>query len=76
MNSTDPLVHSFIVKVWVEERAGLRRKGWHGHVTHVPGGERRYLRDLDDIADFVAPYLEGADARVGLCRRLRLWLAR
>lgn len=51
--------HSFVVKVWLEEsveEAG--EASWRGHVTHVPGQERRYLHTLDDIVDFIAPYLE------------------
>jgi hypothetical protein len=55
----EPYVHSFIVKVWVEEPArGSDSANWRGHVTHVPGGERRYLKDLSDIIDFITPYLE------------------
>jgi hypothetical protein len=63
----EPYVHSFIVKVWIEGPAqGVDRANWRGHVTHVPGGERRYLKDLGDIIDFIAFYLEqiglGVDA--------------
>ena len=35
---------------------------WRGHVTHVPSGERRYLKRLEDIVEFVRPYL----ARMGI----------
>lgn len=55
----EPYVQSFIVRVWVEEPArGAEGVSWRGHVTHVPGGERRYLKDLGDIVDFISPYLE------------------
>jgi hypothetical protein len=67
--------HPFIVKVWLEEtteQAG--RVTWRGHVTHVSSGERRYLRDLDDIAAFIAPYLEKMGVRLGLLWRVRQWL--
>ncbi len=51
--------HSFIVKVWLEESAEeAGEAAWRGHVTHVPSQERRYLHTLDDIVDFMAPYLE------------------
>ncbi len=50
---------SFIVKVWIEESAEEAGEAtWRGHVTHVPDQERRYLHTLDDIVDFIAPYLE------------------
>jgi hypothetical protein len=74
MDLPEAEVHSFIVKLWLESEG--RPVEWHGHITHVPGGERRYLRELDDIADFIEPYLarHGATARRrlrGLCRWLR-----
>jgi hypothetical protein len=53
------LSHSFIVKVWLEE--SIEEAGdatWRGHITHVPGEERRYLHTLDDIVEFIGPYLE------------------
>ena len=70
-------VHSFIIKVWPEE-TGKRGKGvtWRGHITHVPGGERRYLRDLDAITAFIVPYLEAVGVRFGLRRRIKRWLHR
>ncbi len=51
--------HSFIVKVWLEESLDDASEAiWRGHITHVPSEERRYLRDLEDIIDFIGPYLE------------------
>ena len=51
--------HPFIVKIWIEETAEEAGQAtWRGHITHVPTGERRYLKDLDDITAFIAPYLE------------------
>jgi hypothetical protein len=62
--------HSFIVKIWLEEtaeEAGQAR--WRGHITHVPSGERRYVQDLDDIAAFIAPYLEKMGVKLGMEQR-------
>jgi hypothetical protein len=40
---------SFIVKVWVEERAAGAYQGlWRGHITHVSSSRRRYLKNLDE----------------------------
>lgn len=51
--------HSFIVKVWLEELPeGDGPAAWRGHVTHVPSQARRYLHTLDEVIDFVGPYLE------------------
>lgn len=68
--------HSFIVKIWREAAARDGRPAiWRGHITHVPGGERRYVRTLDDVGAFIALYLEDIGARLGPLWRLRRWLA-
>lgn len=79
---TGPLTagtHSFIVKVWTEETAReAGRARWRGHITHVPGGQRHYIEDLDAVADFIAPYLEEMGVNLGrgwrARRRLNGWL--
>ena len=68
-------VHSFIIKVWIEEDADEEgHSKWYGHITRVPGGERRYLRRLNEIDDFIRPYLKEAGIRFGLLDRIRKWL--
>ncbi len=68
---------SFIVKVWVEERAEEGSKGvWRGHITHVPSYERRYVKNLDEIGDFIAPYLEEMGMKLGMRWRMRRRLKR
>ena len=74
MDLPESEVHSFIVKLWFESEGWPAR--WRGHVTHVPGGERRDLRELDEIVDFVEPYLEQRGVPTGRCLRLRRWLRR
>ncbi len=67
--------HSFIVKIWLEEtfeETGTAR--WRGHVTHVPSGERRYLKDLSDIGIFILPYLDSMKVRSGFRWRVWKWL--
>ncbi len=76
MDLSESQVHSFIVKLWLESVADeAGRSVWHGHITHVPDGARRYLRDLDEIHDFIEPYV-GAGARRGGGGKLRRWLRR
>jgi hypothetical protein len=55
----DPDLHSFIVRVWVEERSGASGAvRWRGSITHVPDGKRRYFEDLKDMCAFVASHME------------------
>ena len=75
METSDPSVHSFIVKIWIEASAtGEGRAAWRGHIVHVPSGGRRYLKELDDISDFVMPYLEEMNADFAPRFRIRRWL--
>lgn len=77
MDLLESNTYSFIVKIWLEEtveEAG--RATWRGHITHVPGGERRYLKDLDDVPAFMAPYLERMGVKFGIRWRVSNWLGR
>jgi hypothetical protein len=68
---------SFIVKVWIEDSPETSYPGvWHGHVTHVPGGERYYVNNLDELPDLIAPYLEAMGVKLGIRWRVRRWLKR
>ena len=69
---------SFIVKIWIEETAEKAgQASWRGHITHVGNNERQYLKSLDEISIFIAPYLEemgvSFDPPFGLRRRLSRW---
>ena len=75
MDLPEASTHSFIVKIWLEEAGDSAGDGlWRGHITHVPSGARRYLKDLDDIVDVVVPYLEAMGARPSRWLRARRWL--
>ena len=72
MEQNESHTQSFIVKIWLEET--LEEDGratWRGHITHVPGGERRYLKQLSDIVAFILPYLDKMGVRRD--RRWRIW---
>lgn len=59
MEPTEPDTHSFIIKIWLEEKAEeTGRVLWRGHITHVSSGTRRYMQDLKVIPQFVGQYLE------------------
>ena len=75
MDQLEANFHPFILRIWLEEsveEAG--RAVWRGHITHVPSGERRYLKSLNDIPIFIAPYLERMGVKLGLHWRVRRWL--
>ena len=73
----EPDAQSFIVKVWVEDGSETGGQGvWRGHITHVSSHERRYLKNLNEIEDFIAPYLEEMGVKLGVCWRIRRWLKR
>lgn len=77
MDTLESTTQSFIVKVWVEENAKEANLGvWHGHITHVPSGERRYLKNLDEIREFIAPHLEEMGVKPGTRWKMRRWLKR
>jgi hypothetical protein len=68
--------HAFIVKIWLEETAQeAGRATWRGHITHVPSGERRYVKYMREIVAFIAGYLEkmGVDRRWRVCRWFDRW---
>jgi hypothetical protein len=68
---------SFIIKVWIEDRAEQDDQGvWRGRITHVPSYERRYLKNLSEIEDFIAPYLEAMGVKLHRRWRLGRWLRR
>lgn len=59
MDEFESVTQSFIIKIWLEEMVKESGRAlWRGHVTHVPSGERRYLKDLEAILAFIGPYLE------------------
>lgn len=69
--------HPFIVKIWLEETAvEAGQATWRGHITHVPSGERRPVKDLDDIVAFIVPYLEAMGVEFGVRWRMKRWLKR
>jgi hypothetical protein len=66
MEPTESNTHSFIIKIWLEEIVDeTGRTVWRGHITHVPGGGRHYIQDLNAIPRFIQPYLQKMGAESG-----------
>ena len=80
MSPTNDLVdlnHSFIIKLWLEETAEEAEQAlWRGHITHVPSGKRSYLRTLDAIPTFIAPYVGSLGAPLPQRGRILRWVRR
>ena len=75
MDEIESEAQSFIVRVWVEERAeGAGRGVWRGYITHVSSSRHRYLKSLDEIGDYIALYLEAMGVKLGTSWRIRHWL--
>lgn len=61
MDLDESTIFSVIVKIWVEDEDTVARTGrvtWRGHITHVPNNEKRNVRQLADITQFITHYLE------------------
>jgi len=60
---------SFVIKVWLEGGPPRPPRGgrvpWQGQMTHLPGGERRAVRRLDDLVEVIASVLERSGADLG-----------
>ena len=77
MDLPESVIHSFVVKLWLDRAPGEpRRVAWSGQITHVPGGARRSFKDLDEMNQFIEPYLEEMGADIGRRGRVRRGLRR
>jgi hypothetical protein len=45
---------SFVIRVWLEERARPTAPEWRWHILHVQSGRRRYVRSVHDLLAFIA----------------------
>jgi hypothetical protein len=77
MDEMELAAHSFIIRIWVEERSEATGRGiWRGSITQVSSGQRRYLSNLEEIADFIIPCLQDMGMNIGVRWRMRRWLRR
>jgi hypothetical protein len=74
MRSPGENIQVFIVRIWREPReVPGATPVWRGVIEHVPGTKRRHLKELRDISDFIAPYLEGMGVQPSKWKRIRRW---
>jgi hypothetical protein len=66
--------HSFLVRVWLEEtKAEHKHATWGGKIKQLPDGPRLYVRDLTEVTDFIAVYLERMGVELRRPRKVRQW---
>ena len=74
MASPDKETHAFVLRFWREPRT---LKGsepiWRGVIEHVPSGQRRYEKDLNELMLFVIYHLQKIGVVLSWRRRLRVW---
>ena len=57
-DQVEPFIHSYVIRIWLEEAGEADTKAvWRGHITHIPGEERKYLNDLSEIPAFIESHL-------------------
>ena len=62
----EPEAQSFVIKLWLDTNQDkYPRKRWRGHISHVPSSERRNLKNLAQISDFIAEHLDSQGADLG-----------
>ncbi|PYS42053.1 MAG: hypothetical protein DMF71_10045 [Acidobacteria bacterium] len=77
MDLSESHLHSFIIKLWLEEATEeADRTAWRGQIKHVPSGEHRHIKSFDEIADFIWPYLKLKGVEAGHGVRLWRWIGR
>jgi hypothetical protein len=59
MDLRESQLHSFVIKLWLEDALeNTTRTAWRAKITHVPGGEHRYIKSFDEMADFITVHLK------------------
>lgn len=67
----------FVVKIWLEESSNeIDHTSWRGHITYLLDGKRKYFQDLEEVTDFIVPYLERMGVKNSQPDRLRHRLRR
>lgn len=77
MPQPDHQTQIFIVRIWNEPREIERAKPeWRGVIEHVPSGEQRYFKHLDELKAFIVLYVKNSGVKEGWRQQLKQWLKR
>jgi hypothetical protein len=75
MNQGTTLSESFVIRLWIETSDGSgEAPTWRGHVTHVASDDKRYVDDLFEIPEVIAPHLVAMGISLGRFWRMKRWL--
>ena len=67
MHLPENFAHSFIVRVRLEEAANsIKQASWRGQIEHIPGGERHYFKEPDEISSIILSYLKEEPSAINL----------
>jgi hypothetical protein len=73
-DSGESTSHTFVIRIWSEDQAeGLDRSKWHGRITHMPSGAINHFGTLNEISDFISPYLQSQGVRPTIRERVTRW---
>lgn len=67
--------HVFLIKIWLEDELDSNQKTkWRGQITQIPGGEKKYFEDLNEIILLNLPYLEKIGITAGWFWQFKGWI--
>lgn len=70
MKSTKEIIHSFIVRIWIEPREAKDAEAiWRGVIEDVEGDKPVYFDHLDKIRIYFAQYLEKIGIKIDNSRK-------
>ena len=76
-DEVEQITHSFVLKIWRERVARTgQRATWRGRITHIPGNEETSVKHMDEIMDFIAPYVEQLGVQLGSWWQFARWRLR
>jgi hypothetical protein len=77
MTSLQNKDQTFIVRLWREPSDGDESLSqWRGVVENVQHGNRRYLKDLNELTAFISPYIEKMGVKISNPKKSRKWFIR
>ena len=77
LNLYEDSTHSFVIKIWLEQAVEETDKAvLRGHVTHVMSGKKHYVKNLDEITEFIFIYFKDLGVKISPFCKIKLWLKR
>jgi hypothetical protein len=69
----DVETQSFLVRIWREAGTQPGEYFWRGHVTEVRHGKRKYVKNFEEIALFIANFLPQLGVQLNWRWRSKIW---